>query len=406
MPLGSFTVLFGSNASGKSNLRDVMRFLNGISRGYKLVELLAGKFEGNDRIWAGVRGGPNKFIRSGAKAGDVEVIFTNSDLSYRITLQEVRGKPIRVYDEWLKSGQESLFSTRDSDGFRANLKATKVVRVWLKAGGDHRRGHTEDVLNDEPVISQIEEFLSKRNDDKGQLIREGVDAAVTSLSAMRFLDLSPNAMREPTYPGPLSLGDSGENLSTVLQNLVDSGGRERDIREWLNVLTPMDVAALDFEKDSRGRISLVLVEHDKRRTSAESASDGTLRFLAYLALAFSTTSPTTCFVEEIDNGIHPSRLQLLVELVETQSKDRNLQVVASSHSPALMNLLSDETLASSALVYRTDKSPSSKVKMLRDLPNFLTIAKKRQPGALMEAGWFENTVESLDFVDDKDEDEE
>jgi len=223
---------------------------------------------------------------------------------------------------------------------------------------------------------------------------------------MRFLDLSPNAMREPTYPGPLSLGDSGENLSTVLQNLVDSGGRERDIREWLNVLTPMDVAALDFEKDSRGRISLVLVEHDKRRTSAESASDGTLRFLAYLALAFSTTSPTTCFVEEIDNGIHPSRLQLLVELVETQSKDRNLQVVASSHSPALMNLLSDETLASSALVYRTDKSPSSKVKMLRDLPNFLTIAKKRQPGALMEAGWFENTVESLDFVDDKDEDEE
>ena len=423
VPMSGFTVLLGTNASGKSNIRDVMRFLHGLSRGYKLVELFAGKYEGSDRIWGGIRGGPNEFLRKGAKpkAGTIDVQFDKPDLDYQIVLQEVRGKPLRIFDEWLRDGVTDLYSTRDANGYRPEMKSSRLVRVWIKAGGRHRKSQTEDALNDEPILTQMDEFLEKRYtnalehnqarqqdsgqpltyDEAAQQVRRGVASILENLSSMRFLDLSPNAMREPTFPGPLTIGDSGENLSTVLQNLVESGKRERVILEWLKELTPMDVASLEFERDPRGRISLVLVEHDKRRTPAESASDGTLRFLAYLALAFSTEKPTTCFVEEIDNGIHPARLQLLVELIESQSKARGLQVIASSHSPALMNLLSEDTLLNAALVYRTEESKNSKVKLLRDLPNFETLSKKRQPGALMETGWFENTVESLEYVEDE-----
>ena len=57
IPLSNFTVLLGTNASGKSNVRDVMRFIHGLSRGYKLAELFGGKYEGSDKIWGGVRGG-------------------------------------------------------------------------------------------------------------------------------------------------------------------------------------------------------------------------------------------------------------------------------------------------------------------------------------------------------------
>ncbi len=37
LTLGNLTLLVGTNASGKSNLRDAFRFLHGISRGYTLA---------------------------------------------------------------------------------------------------------------------------------------------------------------------------------------------------------------------------------------------------------------------------------------------------------------------------------------------------------------------------------
>ena len=38
--LGPFTMVVGTNASGKSNIRDAFRFLHGIGRGYTLMEVV------------------------------------------------------------------------------------------------------------------------------------------------------------------------------------------------------------------------------------------------------------------------------------------------------------------------------------------------------------------------------
>ena len=42
--VGPFTVIVGSNASGKSNIRDAFRVLHGIGRGYTVAEILGGKY--------------------------------------------------------------------------------------------------------------------------------------------------------------------------------------------------------------------------------------------------------------------------------------------------------------------------------------------------------------------------
>ena len=42
--MGPFTVIVGTNASGKSNLRDAFRILHGIGRGYNLVDAVGGKY--------------------------------------------------------------------------------------------------------------------------------------------------------------------------------------------------------------------------------------------------------------------------------------------------------------------------------------------------------------------------
>ncbi len=394
IPLTPFTLLLGANASGKSNIRDTFRFLHGLSRGYKLVEVFAGKFEGGDQIWQGIRGGPFEFITKGEQLGQVGVKLLESSLKYNIAVRNIQGKLPRISGEALVTDTDILYTIQQA--------SPRFTNISIKPGGDYRRGHVETVLPDEATLTQIPELYRGRTDAGIEAVKQGVDTLTSCFENMRFLALSPNAMREASYTGQNTLGDRGENLSSVLQYLVEEKNRGADLVEWLRALTPMDVADLQFERDTRGRTSLVLMEHNKRATSVHSASDGTLRFLAYLALTFSVEKPTLCFVEEIDNGIPPSRLKLLVELMETQSKLRQLQVVATSHSPALLNLLSPETLSNTLLVYRTEGASSSKVKPLHELPHFQEIAEKRRPGVLMESGWLENTVEALEFTEDEE----
>lgn len=73
IPLGPFTVLVGTNASGKSNLRDAFRFLHGVGRGYSLAEILGEKYgEGGELQWKGLRGGMKEVVFGGGPQLSIE----------------------------------------------------------------------------------------------------------------------------------------------------------------------------------------------------------------------------------------------------------------------------------------------------------------------------------------------
>ena len=75
--LGPLTLLVGTNASGKSNIRDAFRFLHGISRGYTLAEIIGEKWiEGGVLQWKGIRGGTREATFQGASTFALEVSFT------------------------------------------------------------------------------------------------------------------------------------------------------------------------------------------------------------------------------------------------------------------------------------------------------------------------------------------
>jgi predicted ATPase len=71
---------------------------------------------------------------------------------------------------------------------------------------------------------------------------------------------------------------------------------------------------------------------------APQASDGLLLVLAYLALLHLPEPPRILLVEEPENGIHPQRLQellnMLKELVHEQSRT---QVLLTTHSPYVVD---------------------------------------------------------------------
>ena len=81
-------------------------------------------------------------------------------------------------------------------------------------------------------------------------------------------------------------------------------------------------------------------------------SSGTLRVLALLAILRHPMTPPLVVVEEIENGLDPRSIHLLVEEIRTAVLAGITQVVITTHSPYLLDLLKLDQLV---LVARNEK---------------------------------------------------
>ncbi len=219
--------------------------------------------------------------------------------------------------------------------------------------------------------------------------------ASVNFEYIRFFDFDPDQMREYSAPGANRMGHRGENLSSVLMELWENPATRESIKSWLSALTPMDVADMAFPADASGRVLLEIIEPGGRRVSAHSVSDGTLRFLAMLGALLSPHTRSLYFFEEIETGLHPTRLHLLVDLIESRVRNPDLhplQVVATTHSPMLMSMLSEQSRQDASLVYRLEGTRESRIRRIVEFPEVQEVLEREDWGRLMESGWMENTA--------------
>lgn len=84
----------------------------------------------------------------------------------------------------------------------------------------------------------------------------------------------------------------------------------------------------------------------KAPVPATRLSDGTIRFMAILALLLSPVPPPLICLEEPELGLHPDALALLANLIVEASA--RTQLIVTTHSDALVSALSEQ--ADSVLV--------------------------------------------------------
>ena len=390
--VGPFTVIVGANASGKSNIRDAFRFLHGIGRGYTLAEIMGEKYgAGGQSEWAGIRGATNEIIRFGKPSFSLRIEVGDLDYSMRVSRDRRRPGAFRVTREELRTRWLSkIYTSHPSPGdpVRAQDDDTHLLLRMAKTGEQRKYGHRIAVRPDQPALTQISEHrrVVRRH-------KEYADQVIQTLARIRFLDLEPNLMRQPAFPGQIALGDSGENLPTVLRAICDDSKRRRTLAAWTRELTPMDVADFDFPTDPvTGRVQLIIREENDRTVSAYSASDGTLRFLAMLAALLGTNPVGVYFFEEIDNGIHPTRLHLLIDLIEKQTAKNGIQVITTTHSPDVLNLINDKTFGNTSVVSRLEDSDDAIIRPVDSLPNAKKLRKAQGLGRLHTSGWMEDML--------------
>ena len=393
--VGPFTVIVGANASGKSNIRDAFRFLCGIGTGFTLAEIIGGKSRSD---WEPIRGAANEIIRFGQERFSIEVEMNLDDGSahYMIEIGPNKKNPgeFQIKKEKLKVESETIYIAQ-SDGEKLRVRG-----AWDKDQKENLLESNQAVLKQITIPPIPIESMSK---EAFYELLPKIAEVCFILFEMRFLELSPDRMREPSLSGMDMLGDFGENLPTVLKEICADSRRQEILTSWVQELTPMDVEDFEFPRDPSGRIHLRLCEANGRKVSAYSASDGTLRFLALLATLLGKYPEGLHFFEEIDTGIHPARQWLLLELIEKQAEKGNIQIITTTHSPDMLTFVNDSTFENMSVVCRLEDSHDAIIRRVAELPNVRELRKSQGLGRLLTEGWLET---ALAFTEDYDEAED
>jgi predicted ATPase len=189
----------------------------------------------------------------------------------------------------------------------------------------------------------------------------------------QFLNLIPSSMLYPQLQrlsqDRVRLARDGANLAQFLHNILD---REPSVLEGIAETLR---SVLPYAEDVRPAITRELERSVYLRLTElgiESPlvnwllSQGTLRIVALLALLRHPEPPSVVFIEELENGLDPRSIHLIVEEIRSFLQAGG-QVVATTHSPYLLDLLD---ISQIVVVERTPKGA----------PTFRRPSKRRMKG--------------------------
>ncbi|NEP47110.1 MAG: ATP-binding protein, partial [Okeania sp. SIO2H7] len=168
-----------------------------------------------------------------------------------------------------------------------------------------------------------------------------------------------------------------------------------EVLEFVKSLPEQDIEDIGFIETPRAEVMLQLTETFGDRSTpydATTLSDGTLRVLSVAAVLLSAPEESIVVIEEIDNGVHPSRAESLLKRISRIARSRNLRVLISSHNPALLDALPDEAVPETVFCYRSPKDGSSQLVRLGDIPDYPELIAQGTVGNLMTRGVLERFV--------------
>jgi hypothetical protein len=419
---GPVSIVLGSNGAGKSNLFDALRFLKAIGDGRSVRDAIEGHISstGPTTATAGIRGGGGAATHfldsSGAFELDVTLKVPRSTLHYHIKVDAIH---YRIMQEELSSGEhpgQYVYSTRPKAGALKQDPESPVVvaRFYKNTRGLNPR---REFSSHEFILSQ---FVSRRAESK---INEAFAfTAREEFASIRPLELRPEVLRQYSPLGRFELGEHGENFAAVVWRLeqdaqdvihsvrenevdlrkgpdrIEAQERWRAVSSWLSELTPVPITAVDAIQAPTGEAIFAVHEEPYNvPIPAPSLSDGTLRFAALTLAAIGAQGRRTLIIEEIENGINPTRLSLLIKMLEQATEptikgpnaESRVQVIASTHSPSILDYASSQTIRDSVVIGWDYENMSSHPVNIADLPEFSRIVSSRTVGELQAEGWLQ-----------------
>ena len=358
--LGDFNVLVGANASGKSNLLEIVKFWRDASR-YGVDNAVS------------IQGGKEFLLHRSADKADtlkMSISFEGTNL-HLVTAPKAGG---RNSIEGVDYSFELKFT---SDGFsilsdELKLHTRHHGEEGTEDGGaglirfyrsDWRRGtYRMELSGDLPapkLIAPLGISATKKTFKLGRRLlidatpallfvhlgkgMGGMSTWDAPLGEVGFYDFDPKvAKKSSAMTGLLDLESDGANLATVLYRIL---GRPES-RKRFNALLCETLPQID-EINVQRHLDRTLVyrvaenSEDDNFFPAPLLSDGTVNVTAMIAALF-FEDISMAVLEEPERNLHPGLVRAVVELLQDASEHR--QVLVSTHSPELVKYAGVESL--------------------------------------------------------------
>lgn len=385
LPLEQLTLMIGSNASGKSNALEALWILSQLATGRALSVILDGERRSDGRV----RGGSAACPRVPFQSFELGCTYQAEkyELEYRIMIRVDDG--VAVERESLKRITKDkniiVFETvdeRSAGDILVQYLSDKYDEYWLRTVCERNAS----------VLSQLHGQMLK---DNGILMSTGSDILLLreTLNNVFLFQPEPWRMRDYVRISERELRFFGENLSAVLYDLCVKQHHAKDILDVIEDLPDNGIEAITFIKTDVGDVMLALRElSGSGRMDARQLSDGTLRCLAILAAVYSEPEGSMIVVEELDNGIHPSRIAKLLRAIQQIAAERHLMLVVTTHNPAVMDSVDPDHMDGLVLCYRSKEDGASTFARIVDLPDYLRLVAKGSTGELAEQDAFVQSI--------------
>jgi predicted ATPase len=371
--LQPLVVLFGPNGAGKSNFLDALQLLSRLAGSRTLKDAFDPPYRGTPLESftfgpQGIKGSLEQESVSFTIEADVEL---SRAVMEKVNRQIREMKPARPSESGNGSGGDSAqpsFVREKNLRYRIEVEILPRLGV-LRVADEHLtalNSQGEPTRKRKPFMERIENRLLLRMEGQAHptYYERHLDHSILSLPlypphyphlvAIRqeltswfFFYFEPRERMRAANPVKevRHIGLMGEELAAFLNtlhalDLPQFQAVEKSLRLMIPSMTGIDVGV-----NSLGEVELRVLEGEARTPiPARVLSEGTLRILGLLALGGAKDPPALIGFEEPENGIHPRRLKLIAEYLKTQAELGLTQIIVTTHSPILPDLMADRSL--------------------------------------------------------------
>ncbi|GAA7633596.1 ATP/GTP phosphatase [Helicobacter pylori] len=151
------------------------------------------------------------------------------------------------------------------------------------------------------------------------------------------------------------------NIIQAVRKILDDNQLEKRLNQSLNQFDK-NIQAIRFNANNQLKLE---VKNIKEKVPLSMFGDGLMKYL-HIMSAFIANNATTIYIDEVENGLHFSRMRLLLEKIIdfiNNNKDRNLQVFMTTHSQEFVEILDqvikEKKFANQTKLFCLEKNSSS-----------------------------------------------
>ncbi|HKB68885.1 MAG TPA: AAA family ATPase [Pyrinomonadaceae bacterium] len=342
VPLRQLNLVTGPNGSGKSSVYRALRLLAETAQGGVIPSLAregglqSTLWAGPEKLGAAVKRGEHRIEGTVRKERvNLRLGFAGDDFGYAIDL----GLPSPSKSAF---GLDPEIKTECIWAGPILRPATMLVerRAWVVRT---RNGDGDwDTLSYQLASfdSMMSQFADPRNAPEMLMLRE-------QIRSWRFYDHfrtdvdAPARLPQVGTHTPI-LSNDGSDLAAALQTIMEIGNPVVLDDAVADAFPGSSISVLNLE----GRFEIAMHQHGLLRPlKAAELSDGTLRYLLWIAALLTPRPPGLLVLNEPETSLHPDLLPALGRLIASAAE--RSQVLVVTHAPKLISVLEEQTACNS-----------------------------------------------------------